>query len=108
MRTTRWTPIALLACAAMTASCAGSRPDYAVVPPTLEIPARAAEPCALPVLPEAPTVADLEAVYAERGAALAACDAARGLAVEGWRAERAAVAAWLAWIREPERRWWPF
>jgi len=38
-------------------------------------------------LPDAPTQADLEVGYAQRGAAIVACDAARRLAVETHEAE---------------------
>ncbi|MBU1324083.1 MAG: hypothetical protein KJ676_02475 [Alphaproteobacteria bacterium] len=41
------------------------------------------------MLPDPATLADLERVYAERGAALIACDGARRLALEGLAAERA-------------------
>jgi hypothetical protein len=52
------------------------------------MPAAAASPCALYVLPEHPTEADLDIGYAARGANLVACDAARRLAVQTWAAER--------------------
>lgn len=55
--------------------------------PRVEIPAEAVRPCALHVLPERPTQADLEIGYATRGAQIVACDAARRLAVETHAAE---------------------
>jgi len=54
----------------------------------------ATQPCELAVLPERPTAADLEAAYVRRGAQVAACDAARRLAVETLRAERDLIDAW--------------
>jgi len=53
------------------------------------MPAEAMRPCALYRLPVAPTQADLEIGYATRGAQLAACDAARALAVQTQAAEHA-------------------
>lgn len=113
MRPTRSTLAALIACAAMTASCAGSRPaSEGASPPRLVLPATAASPCALPRLPSAGEVTqgELEAAYIARGAAVVACEAARGLAVGTLEAERAAIDAWLAdrAERTRERRWWPF
>lgn len=81
-------PIALLACALMTMSCA-SRPPTLPAAPRLEAPAEARRPCELHRLPEAATVADLEIGYAARGAQIVACDAARKLAVETLDAEHA-------------------
>ncbi len=45
-------------------------------------------------LPEAPTIADLEIAYVERGARLVACEAARASAVETLTAERALQDRW--------------
>ncbi len=83
-------PIALLACATMTASCAASRPTSSVAPPRLTLPMIASRPCELYHLPDAPTVGDLEAGYMTRGRQIADCDTARRLAVETLLAERAA------------------
>lgn len=77
----------LLACATLIAGCA-SRPPLSAVA-RIEMPAEAVRPCSLYVLPEAPSVADLELGYATRGAQLVACNAARDLAVQTQRAERA-------------------
>lgn len=87
-----WTLIAPIACALMTASCAGSVPMSAP-PPRLPLPG-AATTCRLPRLPERPTAADLETAYVERGTALAQCDAARALAVSVLLAERALQDRW--------------
>lgn len=84
------TPIALLACAIMTTSCAGLRPISSVAPPRLTLPEMAVRPCALHRLPEAPTVGDLEVGYLTRGRQIAECDTARRLAVETLMAERRA------------------
>lgn len=80
----------------MTASCAASRPISPAAPPRLDLPEAAGRPCALAVLPPEPSQADLEAAYVERGAQVAACDAARRLAVETLAAERALLDRWLS------------
>ena len=86
-------PIAPLAFAIMTAACATSpRP---VVPPRLVLPDAAARPCALALLPDNPTIADLDATYMQRGAQVVSCDAARALAVETLIAERRLIDEWL-------------
>ncbi|WP_374473127.1 hypothetical protein [Phenylobacterium sp.] len=64
------------------------------------MPAEAARPCSLYVLPDRPTQADLEAGYATRGAQILACDAARRLAVETHASEHALEEA----ARRPARR----
>lgn len=79
----------------MTASCAASRPTGQAAPPRLELPDTAAQPCALAVLPDEPTQADLETAYVMRGAQVAACDAARRVAIDTLRAERALIDIWL-------------
>ena len=53
------------------------------------MPLEAREPCGLYILPEAPSLADLEIGYVTRGAQLVACDAARKLAVDTHAAEHA-------------------
>lgn len=85
--------IGLLALPGMTASCAASLPP-SVEPPRLMLPAAAATPCLLERLPAAPTQADLEIAYVERGARLVACETARALAVETLTAERALQDRW--------------
>lgn len=86
-------PLAPLAFAIMTAACATSpRP---VAPPRLALPDAATRPCALAVLPDHPTAADLDATYMQRGAQVVSCDAARALAVETLIAERRLVDEWL-------------
>ncbi len=90
-----WTLIALGACAIMTANCAASRPPSPVAPPRLILAEAATQSCELAMLPERPTAADLEAVYVRRGAQVAACDAARRLAVETLQAERSLIDAWV-------------
>ncbi|MDP3081810.1 MAG: hypothetical protein U1E18_16335 [Brevundimonas sp.] len=93
MPTPRWTLIAWLALPAMTASCAASLPPSAE-PPRLALPEAATRPCELARLPDAPTIADLEIAYVERGARLVACEAARASAVETLTAERALQDRW--------------
>lgn len=94
--TFRWRPIAPLACALMTASCAASRPTSPVAPPRLALPEIAKTPCNLPVLPTDPTQADLDLAYLARGQAILVCDGARRLAVETLLAERALQDRWRA------------
>lgn len=81
-----WPPIAPLACALMTASCA-SQPPTLPAAPQIQMPPEAQRPCAIHRLPERPTQADLEIGYATRGAQILACDASRRLAVETHEAE---------------------
>ena len=85
-----------IVCAAMTASCAASPPISTAAPPRLTLPEAATRPCALATLPAEPTIADLEAAYAIRGAQVVACDGARRLAVETLLAERKAADDWRA------------
>lgn len=89
----RWIRLAPIASTAMIASCAVSSPPSAG-PPRLTLPPAAIRPCVLDRLPDAPTESDLETAYVARGAALAACEAARQLAVETLRAERALQDRW--------------
>lgn len=58
-------------------------------------------------LSDAPTQADLEVSYVARGAALAACETARELAVGTLLAERALQDRWRE-ARTPRRRLWPW
>ena len=89
----RWTRIGLLALPGMIASCAVSLPP-SVEPPRLTLPGQATTPCVLERLPAAPTEADLEIAYLERGARLVACESARASAVETLMAERALQDRW--------------
>ncbi|WP_162997934.1 hypothetical protein [Brevundimonas lutea] len=52
-------------------------------------------PCSLPRLAADASQEDLDRLYAERGAALVACDVARRLAVETLEVERGLVDDWL-------------
>lgn len=84
----RSTPPAWIACALLTCSCATPRP-ISPAAPRLDMPAEALRPCEVFRLPDAATEADLEVGYVTRGAQLAACDAARRLAVQTHEAEHA-------------------
>ena len=95
MRTTPWTLCGLIACALMTANCAGSRPISTVAPPRLVLAEATTRPCGLATLPEAPSLAELEAAYLLRGAQILACDGARRLAIEALIAERAMLDGWI-------------
>lgn len=87
----------------MTAACATSpRP---VAPPRLVFPDAATRPCALAVLPDHPTAADLDATYMQRGAQVVSCDAARALAVETLVAERRLVDEWLKLTTAKKAGW---
>ena len=84
-------PLALLVsfgCAMLTVSCAAPRQTLPAAP-QLEMPLTARRPCDLHRLPETATEADLEVGYAARGIQIAACDAARRLAVDTHDAEHA-------------------
>ncbi|RAK54898.1 hypothetical protein [Phenylobacterium soli] len=59
------------------------------------MPAEAARPCSLYILPAKPTMADLEAGFARRGAQVVACDAERRLAVQTHEAEHELEAQFL-------------
>ena len=80
--------IAPLVCTTLTAACATRRPALPAAP-RVEMPAEAARPCAIYLLPQAPSESDLEIGFATRGAQIVACDAARGLAVQTHAAEHA-------------------
>src|SRR3954462_15763307 len=84
----RSTLIALPVCTLLTTACASRLPTLPAAP-RVEMPAEAERPCSLYRLPANPSPADLEIGYATRGAALAACDAARALAVQTHAAEHA-------------------
>lgn len=83
-----WMWSAPLAYALLTASCA-SRTPVSTAAPRIVTPVEAARPCAIHLLPDKPTLADLEIGYLTRGAQLVACDAARRLAVQTHEAEHA-------------------
>lgn len=103
---TRWIRLAPIGFTAMIASCAASLPPSAV-PPRLTLPPAAARPCVLDRLPEAPAQGDLEVAYIARGAALAACETARELAVGTLLAEREIQDRWRE-AQTPRRRLWPW
>lgn len=84
-----------IVCAAMTASCVASRPNWTVAPPRLPLPEAALKPCGLATLPPRPTAADLDEAYLTRGNQILTCDGARRLAVETLLAERAMLDAWI-------------
>ena len=99
--------IGLVGLGLMMTCCAGSVPD-SVLPPQLQTPPQAAEPCELYRLPEEPTLADLEVGYATRGAEILACDGLRRLAVETAAAEHELEAAWAAQRTGRRRSWFHF
>ena len=88
----------LIAFALLTSACAGSSPASA---PILTLPQAARTPCRLPVLPDSPTQADLDAAYLARGEAVAVCDGRRDLAVQSFDAQSRALAP-------PPRPFWRF
>ena len=98
-----WIRLAPIAFSIMIANCAASPPPSAA-PPRLILPQAAVRPCLLDRLPESPTQADLELAYVSRGAALAACEAARELAVGTLLAEREMQDRWRE-AAAPRRRW---
>jgi len=93
MPTFSYRATALIVCAIMTESCAGSPPISTAVLPRLTLSAAATRPCELHHLPAEPTLADLEVGYMTRGRQIADCDQARRLAVDTLTAERAAIEA---------------
>lgn len=95
MRTNPFLLTASLGCVMLSAGCATHAPPTAA-PPRLTLPEIATQPCQLSLLPDDATMADVEAVYAARGADLLVCDAARDLAVQTLLAERALIDLWLA------------
>ena len=103
----RWIRLAPIALSAMIASCAVSSPPSAA-PPRLMLPQAAIRPCVLDRLPDAPTEGDLEVAYVARGAALAACETARQLAVETLLAERALQDRWRKADTPRPSRLWPW
>ena len=55
------------------------------------------------MLPDYPTVVDLDATYMQRGAQVVSCDAARALAVDTLIAERRLIEEWLK-LKEQRRQ----
>lgn len=106
MRQRRWTLIALLACAPLIVSCAGSPRTLAAAPPQLTLPETARTACDLHRLSENPTQGDLEAAYLIRGAQIAECEGRRRLAVETWDAERALGERHRQAREDRARPWW--
>jgi len=84
------------------AVCAGSPRNLSVAAPHIEMPELAERPCRLDTLPASPTLSDLEISYAQRGADLVACEAARKLAVDTFEAQSALTKK----MSKPVRRWW--
>ena len=82
----------LSACAVLMSGCAWPFPPAAPLP-LLTLPESVREPCRLPILPESPTWADVEALYTARGAAIVECNARRQMAVDGFDAQQGAVKA---------------
>lgn len=101
----RLTLIALGACGMLMSSCAGLIPASAVAP-QVEMPAEARVSCSLYRLPANPSQADLEFGYTARGANVAACDAARRLAVQTHDDEHALEAKAEAERVARARPWW--
>lgn len=66
-----------------------------MVPPTVDAPAWALEPCVLPIIGDEPTVGALARGYIDRGEALIRCEQARRLNAEAHAQERQAVADWI-------------
>jgi len=72
----------------LTTGCAETQ-GYA--PPILTLPDVARQPCVLPVLPDNPTQADLDATYLARGMVIGVCDGRRDLAVQAFDAQQRAI-----------------
>lgn len=97
MQTLPLTPLALIACAALTTACVHT-PPVQPHPPRLTLPPD--KPCEVHILPEQPTLGDLEAGYIIRGSQIVTCEAWGRLILENWQAERAMQDQWQA----PKRR----
>lgn len=104
----RLTLIALAGCALLMTSCAGLTPRSTAAAPQVGMPAEARRPCSFPTLGGGsfPTQSDLESAYTARGAALVACDGARGLAVQTHDDEHALEAKADAARAARARPWW--
>jgi hypothetical protein len=85
----RWILTAFLSFAGLTGGCATRPLASPVALPQLTPPPAAEAPCEVYVLPPNATRADLDEGYVRRGAQIAACDAARRLALETLKAEHA-------------------
>ena len=86
----------LIACGLLTSGCVKQAPASV---PMLTLPEAARTPCRLPVLPDSPTQADLDAAYLARGEAVAVCNGRRDLAVQSFDAQTRA-------LTPPSRPWW--
>jgi len=84
-----WILTAWLSFAGLTAGCATRPPASPAALPQLTPPPAAEAPCEAYVLPPGASRADLDEGYVRRGAQIAACDAARRLALETLKAEHA-------------------
>lgn len=84
-----WGPSVVVALASMTTACASVPPNWAVAEVELALPPEVERPCSLATLDGEGTLADLEVAYMKRGENLLACDAARQMAVQALKAERA-------------------
>ena len=96
MRTPPLLKSGLIACALTISGCA-TVPRLSA--PILTLPPVARQPCLLPLLPDSPTQADLDATYAARASALAVCDGRRDLAVQSFDAQTRA-------LTPPSRPFW--
>lgn len=85
----RWMLTAWLSFAGLTGACATRPPASPAALPQLTPPPAAMAPCEVYVLPPDATRADLDEGYVRRGAQIAACDAARRMALETLAAEHA-------------------
>jgi hypothetical protein len=94
-------PLLLTAWAAyglLITGCAAHTPQSA---PILTLPQAARTPCQLPMMPDNPTISDLEVTHDARGLMLAVCDGRRDLAVQAFDAQSRALAP-------PSRPFWRF
>jgi hypothetical protein len=58
------------------------------------------------LVPEAPTLADIDGVVIARGVSIVSCDGARDLAVQTHQAEHDLVDAWLELQAERDAPWY--
>ncbi len=91
-----WTLLAWTVFGLLITGCAAHTPQSA---PILMLPQAARMPCQLPMMPDNPTISDLEITHDARGLMLAVCDGRRDLAVQAFDAQSRA-------LTPPSRPWW--
>lgn len=102
MQHNRSTLTGLIACTLSLSACAGAHLKP-VIPPRLQTPAAAMQPCHLTGLPDNATQADLEAAFIANAAEIVTCDGRRQLATDTHAAEHDLQDQWLKLQATPRR-----